>query len=164
MRKIILISCVSKKLSHKASARHLYISPLFKKNLAYAQRLNPDAIFVLSAKFGLVDLDQEIEPYDLTLNTMSADQIKVWAVRVLTQLSERADLSQDHFVFLAIESEPPYVCEPYRIDAAAEERGYQLRDRAMQKQAQCIADGTWPGYSDGTTISSLTLPGWAFYD
>lgn len=101
MRKIILISCVSKKLSHKASARHLYISPLFKKNLAYAQRLNPDAIFVLSAKFGLVDLDQEIEPYDLTLNTMSADQIKVWAVRVLTQLSERADLSQDHFVFLA---------------------------------------------------------------
>jgi hypothetical protein len=82
MRKIILISCVSKKLPHKASARHLYISPQFKKNLAYAQRLDPDAIFVLSAKYGLVDLDQEIEPYDLTLNTMSTDRIKVWAVRI----------------------------------------------------------------------------------
>jgi exodeoxyribonuclease VIII len=70
----------------------------------------------------------------------------------------------DHFAFLAIESEPPYVCEPYIIDPAAEERGYQLRDRAMQKQAQCLADGRWPGYSDGTTINSLTLPGWAFYD
>ena len=101
MRKIVLISCVSQKLPCRARARHLYISPLFKKNLAYAQRLNPDAIFVLSAKYGLVDLDQEIEPYDLTLNTMSADQIKTWAFRVLAQLSERADLSEDHFVFLA---------------------------------------------------------------
>lgn len=88
MRKIVLISCVSQKLPYKASARHLYISPLFKKNLAYAQRLNPDAIFVLSAKYGLVDLDQEIEPYDLTLNTMSADQIKIWAIRVLAQIAK----------------------------------------------------------------------------
>lgn len=101
MRRIILISCVSQKLPYKARARCLYISPLFKKNLAYAQRLNPDAIFILSAKYGLVDLDQEIEPYELTLNTMSADQIKTWAFRVLAQLSERADLRQDHFIFLA---------------------------------------------------------------
>jgi hypothetical protein len=101
MRKIVLISCVSQKLPSKARARHLYISPLFKKNLAYAQGLKPDAIFVLSAKYGLVDLDQEIEPYELTLNTMSSNQIKSWAFRVLAQLSERADLNQDHFVFLA---------------------------------------------------------------
>lgn len=101
MRRIILISCVSQKLPYKARARRLYISPLFKKNLAFAQRLNPDAIFILSAKYGLVDLDQEIEPYELTLNTMSADQIKAWAFRVLAQLSERADLRQDHFIFLA---------------------------------------------------------------
>jgi len=77
--------------------------------------------------------------------------------------AKACDVPLDHFVFLAIESEPPYVCEPYRIDAAAEERGYQLRDRAMQKQAQCLADGRWPGYSDGITIPSLSLPGWAFY-
>ena len=101
MRKIILISCVSKKLPYKAKARFLYISPLFKKNLSYAQRLELDAIFILSAKYGLIDLDQEIEPYDLTLNEMTADQIKMWADRVLAQLSERADLRQDHFIFLA---------------------------------------------------------------
>jgi hypothetical protein len=49
MRKIVLISCVSQKFPYKASARHLYISPLFKKNLAYARKPNPEAIFVLSA-------------------------------------------------------------------------------------------------------------------
>jgi hypothetical protein len=101
MRKIILISCVSQKLAHIAKAGFLYTSPLFKKSLAYAQSLNPDAIYILSAKYGLVELDQEIEPYDLTLNHMSADQIKTWAARVLAQLSEKADLRQDHFIFLA---------------------------------------------------------------
>lgn len=101
MRKIILISCVSQKLPYKASARHLYVSPLFKKNLAYAQSLDPDSIYVLSAKYGLVDLDQEIEPYDLTLNNMTAYQIKIWAAHVLIQLSKKADLGQDHFIFLA---------------------------------------------------------------
>lgn len=101
MRKIVLISCVSKKLPYKAKARHLYISSLFTKSLAYAQKLKPDAIFILSAKYGLVDLDQEIESYDLTLNNMTADQIKMWAAHVLAQLSEKADLRQDHFIFLA---------------------------------------------------------------
>lgn len=67
----------------------------------------------------------------------------------------------EHFAFVAIETEPPYVCAPYMIDAAAEERGYQLREQAMVKQAQCLRDGTWPGYSDDR-ITELTLPGWAY--
>ena len=71
MRKIVLISCVSKKLPYKAQAKQLYISPLFKKNLAYAQQLKPDAIFILSAKYGLVDLEQVIEPYDLALKSIN---------------------------------------------------------------------------------------------
>lgn len=101
MRKIILISCVSKKRSNKCKACDLYISPLFKKNLNYAQRLQPDHIFILSAKYSLVELDQEIEPYDLTLNTMIAREIRRWAAGVLRQLAEKTDLRHDHFVFLA---------------------------------------------------------------
>jgi hypothetical protein len=101
MRKIVLISCVSKKLPFKAPAQNLYISPLFKKNIAYAQRLKPDDIYILSAKYGLVELDQVIEPYDLTLNNMGAGEIKAWASRVVRQLSACADLQQDHFIFLA---------------------------------------------------------------
>lgn len=62
MKKIVLISCVSQKRSHRSKAKDLYISALFKKNLAYARRLNPDAIYILSAKYGLVDLETEIDP------------------------------------------------------------------------------------------------------
>lgn len=79
MLKILLISCVSKKLNYKAKAKDLYISPLFKYNYQFAKSLNPDKIFILSAKYGLIDSDDEIEPYDETLNTKSKKEIREWA-------------------------------------------------------------------------------------
>lgn len=101
MKTIILISCVSKKLARRANTRDIYVSPLFRLNLAYAESLKPDAIYVLSAKHGLLSLNDEIEPYNLTLNTMGTGQIRAWASRVVQQLAEVADLKRDRFVFLA---------------------------------------------------------------
>jgi len=101
MRRIVLISCVSKKLSEKSKAKDMYISTLFKLNLAYAKKLNPDAIFILSAKHGLLDLDTKIDPYNITLNNMSSNQRKTWADGVAKQLEGRTDLQKDHFIFLA---------------------------------------------------------------
>jgi cytoplasmic iron level regulating protein YaaA (DUF328/UPF0246 family) len=101
MKKIVLISCVSQKRTQRSKAKDLYLSTLFKKNLAYARRLNPDAIYILSAKYGLLNLETEIDPYNLTLNTMSASEIRSWAEKVLQQLSQVANLNDDHFIFLA---------------------------------------------------------------
>ena len=101
MQKVALISCVSKKLNIKAPAKDLYTSPLFRLNLAYADRINVNATYVLSAKYGLITLNEEIEPYDLTLNEMPLIQVRMWADNVLGQLRTRCDLQADHFVFLA---------------------------------------------------------------
>jgi len=101
MAKVVLISCVSKKLHHNSKAQDLYISPLFQKNLQYAKSLNPDKIFILSAKYGLLRLDEEIEPYDKTLNKMHSKEIKEWANSVLNQLEKLTDLENDEFIFLA---------------------------------------------------------------
>lgn len=101
MRRIVLISCVSKKLSQSAPARELYISPLFRFNLAYAESLRPDAIFILSAKYGLLALDTVIAPYNETLNTKKDAAIRAWARKVLAQLKKKADTEKDEFVFLA---------------------------------------------------------------
>lgn len=68
MKKIVLISCSSKKQNIKTTARNLYCSPLFKLSLEYAEKLNPDEIFILSAEHHLVNLDTIIEPYDTTLS------------------------------------------------------------------------------------------------
>ena len=101
MTTIVLISCSKKKLPHKAKAKDLYTGSLFRLSLRYAYSLNPRRIFVLSAKHGLVDLEQELDPYDLTLNEIPASEVREWAESVLDQLREEADLGKDRIVFLA---------------------------------------------------------------
>lgn len=101
MKRIVLISCVSKKLPYKAKTRDLYVSILFKLNYKYAKSLNPDKIFILSAKYGLLNPEQEIEPYNETLNTKSVSKIRYWADGILTQLKKQTDINKDEFIFLA---------------------------------------------------------------
>jgi len=79
----------------------LYTSTLFRLSLQYARKLKPDCILILSAKYGLVGLDEEIEPYDMTLNKMTAAECKAWAGKVLEQLEKDFDLQHDHFIILA---------------------------------------------------------------
>lgn len=100
-RQIVLVSCAAKKAEHQAQAQDLYVSPLFQRALAYARVLGPDEIYILSAKYGLLELTVEIEPYDLTLKDMSLKDARAWADKVLSQLAEKADLRRDTFVFLA---------------------------------------------------------------
>jgi hypothetical protein len=114
MTKIILISCSNKKLSHRARARDLYVSPLFKLQLAFAQSLKPKAIFILSAKYGLVDLGRMLEPYDQTLNTMSAREVQHWAKKVRRQMDGKIDFERDEVVFLAGEKYRKYLLPHFR--------------------------------------------------
>lgn len=98
---VVLISCVSQKLAVSAKAKDLYTSTLFRLNYAYAQKLQPRAIFILSAKYGLVSPDDMIEPYDMTLNTMSQAARRDWSAKILAQLRLKADIKRTSFVFLA---------------------------------------------------------------
>lgn len=101
MYKIALISCVSKKLKCRAEARNLYLSTLFRFNLNYAEKLNVDAIFILSAKYGLLGLDEEVDTYELTLNTMSTEEIRLWADKVIEQIKAITSIDETEFIFLA---------------------------------------------------------------
>jgi hypothetical protein len=102
MASICLLGCVKKKLTCKARARELYTSVLFTLSLRYAERvLKPDRTFILSARYGLLELDKEIEPYDETLSSLSATKRRAWAEGVIAQLCEVADLEADDFTVLA---------------------------------------------------------------
>jgi cytoplasmic iron level regulating protein YaaA (DUF328/UPF0246 family) len=101
VKKVVLISCVSKKLATAAAAQDLYTSTLFRLNLEYAKSIDPDAIFILSALYGLVTLHQIISPYDITLNNMKAADRKAWASQVIEQLERRLVIPDTHFIFLA---------------------------------------------------------------
>jgi len=109
MKTIVLISCVKQKQNRKCKAEDLYISSFFKKNLAYAKSLNPDKIFILSAKYGLLPLTIEIDTYDLTLNNFKTKELKEWAESTLNQLRQKADLDKDKFIFLTGERYRKYL-------------------------------------------------------
>lgn len=136
MKKIVLISCVSKKVSRKAKAKDLYISPLFVGNLRYARSFKPDNIFVLSAKYGLLELETEVDPYNTTLKDMSSAQVKAWADRVAEQLSAKSDLKRDHFIFLAGEKYRKYLAPrlaSYEVPLQGMRIGEQLQRLASSK-------------------------------
>ncbi len=110
---IILIACVSQKGDKKAKAEKLYTSQLFVNSLAYAKQLQPDKIFILSALHHLLELETEIDSYDVTLSNvpkkkrkpelkiLNAAEKKRWGKKVIEQLSSLADLKNDNFIFLA---------------------------------------------------------------
>jgi hypothetical protein len=126
----VLISCVSKKLERKAKAEDLYISALFKYNLQYAKSMDADRIFILSAKHGLLDLEEEIEPYNQTLNNMKTGEIRLWAEKVFFQLKESTDIKNDHFVFLAGDKYRKYLLphiSSYEIPLKGKRIGEQLQ-------------------------------------
>ena len=106
---VVLISCVGKKKSCKCKAKDLYDSTWFRYAWSYAQSLHPDKVFILSAKYGLVDPEAEIEPYEDTLNTKSNHEIRAWAASLLTSLCDRTDIAKDTFIILAGEKYRTYL-------------------------------------------------------
>jgi hypothetical protein len=87
MIRIALIGCGKKKRAGTHRARWLYTGALFTKALAYAERDFID-IFVLSAKHGLVELDDELDDYDRRMPTARADK-EAWAEAVAQALRAR---------------------------------------------------------------------------
>jgi len=130
MKKVTLISCVSKKLDFKAKAQDLYQSPLFQKSLAYAKQINSDEIYILSAKYGLIKLNDIIEPYDKTLNKMSVSEKKKWSNEVFTKLQKYEIINNTNFIFLAGENYRKYLIEKlpnYEVPMKGLKIGKQLQ-------------------------------------
>lgn len=100
--RIVLISCVATKRDKALPAEELYNSDLFHKTLNYGKSLNPDKMYILSAKHYLLPLKKVIKPYDVTLNNMAADERKEWANKVLDIMKyKKINLEKDEFIILA---------------------------------------------------------------
>jgi hypothetical protein len=91
-----LVACCKTKLAEPARAEHLYRSPLFRKARAYCLA-HYSRWFILSAKFGLVDPNHVITPYDCTLLDQDKSARTKWGQLVYRQLSALG-LAGDTFV------------------------------------------------------------------
>lgn len=100
---VALISCVKTKRSTACKASDMYISTWFCYVYKYALMQNPDKIFILSAKYGLLKDDEIIEPYEQLLSNRVAEN-KKWAKHVIDRLNVYCDLQRDKFIILAGET------------------------------------------------------------
>jgi len=95
--KTAFISCSASKLDRPTFARNLYSpSTLFRFSLEYCLE-NYDKVYILSAKYGLVELDDVLEPYNLTLNKMSKFEIDNWALGVSKQILQKVSCENELF-------------------------------------------------------------------
>ncbi len=99
MENIYLITCAKTKTSSRSPASELYISPNFRKLKALAAK-RAERWYILSAKYGLLEPNQVIDPYELTLNDMSKAERREWAGRVFQQLAKEI-VPEDRVTILA---------------------------------------------------------------
>jgi hypothetical protein len=94
-----LISCSKSKGGHSDVARNMYISPLYRKSVMVAEGWGL-SFSILSAKYGLLDPEEIVEPYDLTLKGASKHFKSEWARKVDAQIRNSID-PKKHLVVLA---------------------------------------------------------------
>ena len=87
---LCLVSCVSRKRQSPSPAKALYLSDWFIK-ARQVVKMEGWRWFILSAKYGLVDPDRPIEPYEKTLNNMSNAERRSWASDVWKALEPDLD-------------------------------------------------------------------------
>lgn len=98
MEKLYLVSCVKVKQERPAPARELYQSLWFRSARAFVEKQNAEWK-ILSALYGLVEPEQILKPYEVTLNKMAMDDRRFWARMTAQQIARQ--IEPRHVTFLA---------------------------------------------------------------
>ena len=69
-----------------------------------------------------------------------------------------ASHSLDEFIFIAVDSEPPYLCHVYLLNEVSRDLSAKRHALAIQQLAACQQYDQWPGYCDHSR--EISLPGW----
>lgn len=72
--------------------------------------------------------------------------------------AELAGLKKDTFVFICVETAPPFLVACYQLCDEAVEFGRRLYQGDIQLYRNCVESGRWPGYHQG--IREIGLPPW----
>ena len=98
---IVFISCTKKKKDYKCPARELYsASRWFRGAYEYAKTLNPRKVYILSAKYGLLEEDEIVEPYEKSLTKEKDAEIRRWSAMVVKQIERNGIDRHERVIFL----------------------------------------------------------------
>ncbi|WP_070120569.1 DUF6884 domain-containing protein [Bacillus marinisedimentorum] len=86
MKRVGLLATARKKQNRPAPVHSFYTSTLFQKSIAYAAQYY-DTLYFYNAKDGLLFPDTIMQPYDVSIRSLSSGQKLEWADRIVKQLS-----------------------------------------------------------------------------
>ncbi|MRG96376.1 DUF6884 domain-containing protein [Polyangium spumosum] len=84
-QRVALVGCSARKLGRGAPAREFYTSALFRAAVTYAEA-KCDAVRVVSALYGAVELDTWLDPYDRNLRSFGKRYREGWGVRTVAEV------------------------------------------------------------------------------
>jgi hypothetical protein len=74
------------------------------------------------------------------------------------QVAQILELDIHHFVFIAVEDEPPHAVGVYELSQKALQTAHLRMRSLLDRYAECVEQSKWPAYS--SNIEILDLPGW----
>jgi hypothetical protein len=86
--RVALVGCSKEKLERPAPAQAFYTSSLFAAALAYAQASCAE-VYIVSAKYDLLKLDEIVHPYDLKLDELRKAERENWGCRAVSTFQDR---------------------------------------------------------------------------
>lgn len=84
--KVALVGCGRAKGPSRAQAMHLYRGGLFRAAIDFATATHA-GVYIVSAKHGLIDPERVIEPYEFSIEDMTATQRERWGDRIAHDLA-----------------------------------------------------------------------------
>lgn len=87
LKPVVLIPCGAKQRKGRWRAEELYESDTFKESLACAKALSDD-VFILSTKHGLLDLNAEIDNYNVP-TSKTPEESAAWGKKVTIQIVDQ---------------------------------------------------------------------------
>lgn len=144
MKKLLLIPCGKEKLSERTIASELYIGSYFKAGLNFA--INNGLKFkILSAKYGILEPTDLIEPYDLHMKDTGEDYRLKWAYSIKETLNE-----YDSYSICGAEYELPLLRVGCKLKILLNGLTQGFRLKALNSGLSLI---TLPGQVDSSRIN-----------
>ncbi|ACB40810.1 DUF6884 domain-containing protein [Pyrobaculum neutrophilum] len=155
----VVTNCTAEKLGVAAPARELYRGPSVRRIAKVVDEARaagiPAALYIISARYGLVREDEVLEPYDETLSGRSPEEIKSWARAV--GLLDAVDKLAERSTVVVVASKPYYtaveevVCRrglyvlaPYRACGRWIKTGNFNKHIALRSLLMSLSDGGSP--------------------
>ena len=85
---VAIVGCGKAKAAESCAAGELYTGGLFRATFDHAKHWH-QIVYIVSAKYGLLDPSSTIAPYDETLATKSPAQRAAWARKVAAELADK---------------------------------------------------------------------------